>query len=98
MVTVYGLYPGIVAVAADADLHCIDCACKYYGQQIMGVVDSTPDGAEASTDHEGNPFTVVLQGSEDAAGQYCGDCREPLFDEEYARQCRAWDEWAWERG
>lgn len=82
MVTAYGLWPGVVAVANDADFHCIDCACEIYGHKgIMAVVDGTP-GYQQYTDHEGNPFNVVLANSEDAKGQYCGDCGEPLSEEE----------------
>lgn len=81
MVGRYGLWPGVVALAADADMYCVPCAKRRYGEgAIQAVIDGT-SGYERYTDHEGNLFTVVLSGSEDLEGMCCGDCFTP-FDEE----------------
>jgi len=44
------------------------------------VVDGVA-GYEQYADHEGNPFGVVLYGSEDLHKQYCGCCHQPLCEE-----------------
>lgn len=81
MVKKYGLWPGVIALAADADLFCVTCASQVYGTQaVMAVVNGT-QGHEQATDHEGNPFTVVLYGSEDLHRQYCGRCHQPLCED-----------------
>ncbi len=77
----YGLWPGVVAIAADADMRCVLCAKRVYGEEaIQAVVDGTP-GYECLTDGEGNPFGVVLRGSEDVHAGYCRDCGESLCEE-----------------
>ncbi|HLG78141.1 MAG TPA: hypothetical protein VKX46_17120 [Ktedonobacteraceae bacterium] len=76
----YGLWPGVVAVVADADTYCVSCARRRYGEQaVMAVIDAVP-GYEQYTDHESNPLTVVLSGSEDLHGMHCGDCSTCLCD------------------
>jgi len=81
MVGTYGLWPGVVALAADAEMYCVPCAKRRYGEDaIEAVIDGTP-GYERYNDHEGNPFTVVLSGSENLEGMCCGGCFTP-FDEE----------------
>lgn len=78
MVGKYGLWPGVVAIAADADLHCVPCAKRVYGAAVIeAVIDGSP-GYEQYTDHEGNPLGVVLFGSEDLNGMCCGDCFTPF--------------------
>jgi hypothetical protein len=78
----HGLWPGVVALVGDADLYCVSCARRRYGEQaVLAVVSGTP-GYEDYTDHEGNPLTVVLHGSEDLHGMYCGDCSTCLCDDE----------------
>jgi hypothetical protein len=81
MVEKYGLWPGVIAMTADADMFCVVCAMHVYGEQaIMAVVDGVA-GYEQCVDHEGNPFGVVLYGSEDLHKQYCGRCHQPLCEE-----------------
>lgn len=76
------LWPGVVAIAADADMHCVPCAKRVYGAAVIeAVIDGSPE-YEQYTDHEGNPFTVVLAGSEDLNGMCCGDCFTPLDKED----------------
>lgn len=78
----YGLWPGVVALSADADLYCVPCAQTLYGTTpIQAVVDGTA-GYEQYTDHEGNPFGVLLYGSEDLHGEFCGNCHERLCEED----------------
>jgi hypothetical protein len=78
----YGQWPGVVAVVADADMYCVSCARRRYGEQaVLAVIDAMP-GHEQETDHEGNPLTVVLSGSEDLHGRYCGDCSTCLCEDD----------------
>jgi hypothetical protein len=78
----HGLWPGVVAVVGDAGMYCVSCAKRRYGEQaVVAVINSVP-GYEQYTDHEGNPLTVVLYGSEDIHGMYCGDCSTCLCDDE----------------
>jgi len=82
MVERYGLWPGVVAIVGDADMHCVSCAKRLYGDgAIEAVIDGSP-GYERLTDHEGNPLGVVLFGSEDLDGMCCGDCFTPLAEED----------------
>lgn len=77
-----GLWPGVAAITGDADMLCVACAKWRYGAApVQRVIDGTP-GYEQYTDHEGNTLGVVLHGSEDLHGQYCGRCRVALCDEE----------------
>ncbi len=81
VVGVYGLWPGVVAMVADADMSCVPCGRYLYGEDcIQAVIEGAP-GYEQLTDHEGNPLSVVLWGSEDLHGMHCGWCMEPLCDE-----------------
>ncbi len=78
----YGLWPGVVACANDAEMWCVPCAKHRYGWEVVqAVLDGTP-GYEQFSDDEGNPFNVVLHGSEDLHGMYCGGCSTPLCDED----------------
>lgn len=81
MVARFGLWPGVVAFANDADLWCVACACQRYGQEAVAAVIEERPAAERSTDHEGNPLHAVLYGAEDLHGAYCGGCLAPLCDE-----------------
>jgi len=77
-----GLWPGVVAIVADAEMLCVPCAKWRYGAApVQRVIDGEP-GYEQYTDHEGNVLGVVLHGSEDVHGQSRGRCHEPLCDEE----------------
>jgi len=68
MVERYGLWPGVVAIVGDADGYCVPYAKRRYGADVVqAVIDGLP-GYERLTDHEGNPLSVVLYGSEDCAG------------------------------
>jgi len=78
MVARYGLWPGVVAIVGDADMYCVPCARRLYGgAAVQAVIDGSP-GYERYTDHEDNPLTAVLYGSEDLRGMCCGDCFTPL--------------------
>lgn len=78
----YGLWPGVVAIVGDADMYCVPCAKWIYGAApVQQVIDAEP-GYEQYTDREGNVLGVVLSGSQDVHGQYCGRCHEPLCDED----------------
>jgi hypothetical protein len=78
----HGLWPGVVAVVGDADMYCVSCAKRRYGEQVVVAVINSVPGYEQSADHEGNSLTVVLSGSEDVHGMSCGDCSTCLCDEE----------------
>src|SRR5579859_5546672 len=89
MVSIEGLWPGVAAITADADMHCLDCARSIYGGGVIQVViDGNPgwDDWKKYADHEGNPFGVVLADSEDLNGEHCGDCGEPLYNEEEGQE------------
>ena len=78
----YGMWPGVIALVGDADMACVPCAKQQYGEEaVQAVIDGLP-GYERYTDHEGNPLGVVLSGSEDVHGMFCGRCRRPLCDED----------------
>jgi hypothetical protein len=82
MVERFGLWPGVVAMVGDADMHCVPCAKRRYGDAaVEAVIDGLP-GYERFTDHEGNPLLVVLSGSEDLREMCCGDCFTPLDKED----------------
>lgn len=82
MVARYGLWPGVVAIVGDAEMHCVPCAKRLYGDgAVQAMIDGSP-GYEQYTDHEGNPLTVVLYGSEDLRGMCCGECFTPLDEED----------------
>jgi len=82
MVERYGLWPGVVAIVGDADMCCVPCAKRLYGDlAVQSVIDGSP-GYERFTDHEDNPLSVVLYGSEDQCSMYCSDCFTPLDDED----------------
>lgn len=82
MVGRYGLWPGVVAITADADSYCVPCAMERYGaKRIQAVIDGGP-GYDRFTDHEGNPFGAVLHGTADTHGMSCGDCGVLLCDED----------------
>lgn len=77
----FGLWPGVVAIVGDADMYCVPCAKRLYGERVVqAVIDGAP-GYEQATDHEGNPLGVVLCGSEDLRGMCCGVCFTLLDDE-----------------
>ncbi len=78
----YGLWPGVVAFANDADLWCVVCARKRYGRKPVAAVIAGTPGDEQYTDQEGNRLNVVLYGSEDLHGAYCGGCSVRLCDED----------------
>src|SRR5258708_6294828 len=78
----YGLWPGVVAIVGDADMYCVPCAETRYGSVAVQAVVEGVVGYEQYTDHEGNMLGVVLCGSEDLHGQYCGKCHQPLCDAE----------------
>ncbi|GHO69781.1 hypothetical protein KSC_086730 [Ktedonobacter sp. SOSP1-52] len=84
MAQAYGLWPGVVAIAADANLFCIPCAMRFYGEEVIQAVIAGEPGWQSYTDHEGNPFTPVLRGAEDLHYQYCGGggCTTHLCDED----------------
>ncbi len=77
-----GLWPGVVAFANDADLWCVQCARRRYGRSAVSMVIDGGAGYEHYTDHEGNPLNVVLCGSTDLHGMYCGSCSTPLCDDD----------------
>jgi hypothetical protein len=82
MVERYGLWPGVVAIVGDADGYCVPCAKRRYGADVVqAVIDGLP-GYERLTDHEGNPLSVVLYGSEDLRRMCCGNCFTLLEDED----------------
>jgi hypothetical protein len=81
MVGRYGLWSGVVAVVGDADMYCVPCAKRRYGNAIQAVIDGS-SGYERFTDYEGNPLSVVLYGSEDLRGMCCGSCFTLLDDED----------------
>jgi hypothetical protein len=82
MADVYGKWPGVVAIVADADVRCVLCAKSMYGDEaIQAVVDGTP-GYEAYQDREGNAFGVILHGSEDLHCACCGSCWCRLCDDD----------------
>jgi hypothetical protein len=65
----------------DAEMYCVPCAKKRYGNAaVQAVIDGSPE-YERFTDHEGNSLSVVLYGSEDLRGMCCGDCFTLLDDE-----------------
>jgi hypothetical protein len=77
-----GLWPGVVAIVGDADMYCVPCAKRRYGEDpIQAVIDGTL-GYEQYTDHEGNPLGAVLYENEDLHGMCCGQCFALLCDEE----------------
>ena len=81
MVERHGLWPGVVALTGDADGYCVPCAMERYGEQVIqAVIDGGP-GYDRYTDREGNPFFVVLYGTAETHGMYCGDCGIPICDE-----------------
>ena len=56
----YGLWPGVVAMVGDAEMYCVPCAKRRYGDgDVQAVIDGSP-GYERLTDHEGNPLSVVV--------------------------------------
>lgn len=79
----FGLWPGVVAIVADAEMYCVPCAKGFYGEEVIEAVIAGEPGYERYTDHEGNPLTVVLRGSESLHTMHCGSmaCRIPLCDE-----------------
>ena len=85
---VRGLWPGVVGIVGNAEVLCLPCADKAYGERAVAtVVDGDIDGyavdedsSDYPRDNEGNALGVMFANSEDAQGQYCGNCREPLFD------------------
>jgi hypothetical protein len=78
----YGCWPGVAAIAADADVCCVPCARGVYGEAVIDAVVNGAPGYERFTDHEGNPFGVVLGLSEDLHGMYCWVCGVRLCDED----------------
>src|SRR5260221_657123 len=78
----YGVWPGVVAIVGDADMYCVPCAKLRYGDEAIETVVGSVPGYEHYTDHENNPLGVVLYGSEDVHGMYCGKCHQQLCDEE----------------
>ena len=82
MVGRYGLWPGVVAITGDADSYCVPCAMERYGEaKILAVVHGGA-GYDRYSDREGNPFGVILHGTADTHGMYCGDCGVPICDED----------------
>lgn len=82
MVGRYGLWPGVVAIVGDADMYCVPCAKRHYGDgAVQALIDGSPE-YEHLTDHEGNPLSVVLYGSEDLREMCCGGCFTLLDDED----------------
>ena len=79
---IYGLWPGVVAIVADADMFCVSCAADLYGQDVIQAVVDGVSGCVALVDGEGNPFGVVLRGSEDLHTVVCAACHERLCEEE----------------
>jgi hypothetical protein len=69
-----GLWPGVVALANDADLWCVACARTRSGRKAVDAVMAGGPGTEQYTDQEDNPLTVGLYGSEDLHGASCGGC------------------------
>jgi len=63
-------------------MYCIPCAKQRYGEVPIQVVIAGERGYEQYTDHSCNPLGVVLYGSEDVHGMYCGGCGTPLCDED----------------
>lgn len=79
----YGKWPGVVAIVGDADMCCVSCAKEVYGVVPIQAVIDGERGYERYTDHGRNPLGVVLYGSEDLHGVYCGGgCGTPLCDDE----------------
>jgi hypothetical protein len=82
MVERYGKWPGVVAIVGDADIYCVPCAKRLYGEVPIQAVIDDERGYERYTDQSRNPLGVVLYGSEDVHGMYCGGCGTPLCDDE----------------
>lgn len=78
----YGLWPGVVAIVGDADMYCVSCAEVRYGERSIALTVSGPKEDEEPLDGEGNPLGVVLYGSEDLHGMYCGDCGGVLCEDD----------------
>jgi hypothetical protein len=77
-----GLWPGVSAIVGDAELLCVPCAKWRYGAApVQHVIDGGSE-REPSADQWGNVLSVVLHGSEDLHGEYCGRCHEPICDED----------------
>ncbi|WP_157506949.1 hypothetical protein [Ktedonobacter racemifer] len=49
----FGLWPGVVAIAADADMYCVPCAKALYGEEPIEAVVAGEPGYERYTDGEG---------------------------------------------
>ncbi len=80
MVEREGMWPEVVAIVGGADMYCLSCARKRYGEQAIAALIEGRPGYERLTDHEKNPLTVVLDGSEDVQGMCCGNCFLTLDD------------------
>lgn len=82
-----------VATAYEADLHCLACTQKRFGETLYDIIyDGRVNYADPRypQDSEGNPVSVLLEGQndEDLEGQVCGDCAEPLCP--YFPDCVDW--------
>ena len=78
----YGLWPGVVAFANDADMYCVPCAEYRYGNGAVAAVIAGTPGYEQYTDCEGDPLNVVLYGDAGLHGMHCGRCSACVCDEE----------------
>ncbi|HVU00070.1 MAG TPA: hypothetical protein VHE33_21405 [Acidobacteriaceae bacterium] len=77
-----GLWPGVAAIVGDAELLCIACAEYRFGvASVRRVIDGGAEQGE-QTDQWGHTLGVVLCGSKDLHGTYCGRCQRPLCDED----------------
>jgi hypothetical protein len=78
----YGKWPGVVAIVGDAEMYCVSCAKRLYGEIAIQAVIDGERGYERYTDQSRNPLGVVLYGSDDLHGMYCGGGRlVPLCDD-----------------
>jgi len=83
MVEKFGKWPGVVAIVGDADMYCVPCAKRLYGEVPIQAVIDGERGYERYTDQSRNPLGAVLYGSEDSHGMYCGGgYGTPLCDDE----------------
>lgn len=72
-----GLWPGVYAIAADADIYCLPCARRIYGKRAVKYVINPPWGGNEldpawPRDREGNPLAAILASEEAIDNVHCG--------------------------
>lgn len=69
----YGLKAtDVVGYTADADMHCVDCAHRIYGDD--------KGGSEPKQDGEGNQVHPIFASDEGWDDEHCGTCGKPLSE------------------